>query len=141
MQVPAVGQGVMTTRSWWTGKYGHPFSACKQPKTPSSRASEPGGCRNPSRSASVTLCVFACLALCPCEDLFQPGCGRCQTVKASEAFDCLHFLKVGLSIGAYSLLAVCVSVCLCCMCCLYVPKVEGSKNRMQEVPKWCCSAA
>ena len=59
----------MTTRSWWTGKYGHPFSACKQPRTANSRASEPGGCLNHSRSASccsLSVCMSVCASMCAC---------------------------------------------------------------------------
>ena len=36
-------------RSWWTGRYGLPSSACRLQKTPSSRASGPGAYQNPSR--------------------------------------------------------------------------------------------
>lgn len=36
-------------RSWWTGRYGLPSSACRLQKTPSSKASEPGAYQNPSR--------------------------------------------------------------------------------------------
>jgi len=124
-------------RSWWTGKCAPPFSACKQLRTPNSRASEPGDCQNPSRSAfcqSLSVCLSGLASMC------VPVAARLWKMsisKASKAVDCLHFPVVGLSVGA------CLFVCLSCVCCLRIPQGQGTKqqNRIQAVSRCCWCAA
>ena len=116
-------------RSWWTGKCAPPFSACKQLRTPNSRASEPGDCQNPSRSAfcqSLSVCLSGLASMCV---LVAARLWKMSISKASKAVDCLHFPVVGLSVGA------CLSVCLVCAVCAYHKvKAPSSKTGFRQSP-------
>ena len=159
MQFTAVGWGVMTTRSWWTGKYAQPFSACKQLRMQSSRASEPGGCRNPSRFGNIPQFVVPrrscfwissvgrtflhsdrCFGIAPCHCLSVclpvSGLAAMCVLVSAVLWKMLH----GQGLQSCWLFAFphgwsicwCLPVCLCCVCSLHYLKGSGSKAGEQE---------